>query len=201
MAAFVAYDAQVSTKTSKGSKRNAKILFVDCNDGGRPSEQSKASLNRHAAIKSRIARPVKKDRCAALHEDSTKDKATSAKALGPTTLRFRVNEQKPSFSHRIKDEQVLGEKQEGEQAVIRRRKPSHIALQQLPGDPRSASLITNTPFGAFRSPSPNVDDRLITTVIDWFFLGKDEAASRGTLEVATDHWMKQLWHWATTHEA
>lgn len=197
MSNFIAYDAQASSKTTKGPTRNAKILFVDCNDGGKPSEQSKASLNRHAAIKSKPVRS-KKSRSAALHEDSNQDDKATRPDSVPATLRFRVNEQKSSSARRVEGKQ---ESKDFGKAVIKWRNPEPLAVNRRPSDPRSASLITNTPFGAFRSPSPNVDNELATTIISWFFLGKDEAASRGTLQVATDHWMKQLWDWATTHEA
>lgn len=200
MSAFITYDARASSKATKGSQRNAKVLFVDCNNGGKPSEETKALLNRHAAIKSKPA-ITKNSRSAALHEDGSQDKATSAKSTAPTTLRFRVNEQKASSGRRGQVNQTSDKEQDIKQAVIKWRNPKFLPGHRLSGDPRSASLITNTPFGAFRSPSPNVGNELVTTIINWFFLGKDEAASRGTLQVATDHWMKQLWDWATAHEA
>lgn len=196
MSAFIAYDAQAASTTLKKSKASAKVLFVDCNNGGKPSEHSKASLNRHAAIQTKPVRP-KKSRSEALHEDSNQDDQATRPDTVPTTLRFRVNAQKPWSESRLKAKKG----QDVGNAVMKRRKPGSLLIDRLSGDPRSASLIVNTPFGAFRSPSPNVDNDLVNTIINWFFLGKEEAASRGTLQVATDHWMKQLWDWATAHEA
>ncbi|KAF2165646.1 hypothetical protein M409DRAFT_23936 [Zasmidium cellare ATCC 36951] len=193
MSVFIAYDTPSAASAAKKSKQSNKVLFVDCNEGGKPSEQSKARLNRHAALKS--SANTKRNRSAALHDDSNQYKATSG-SIEPSTLKFRVKEQQPSSSCQGQEKQKL---EKGAKALKWRDVDTTIA-KRLPSDPRSVRLITNTPYGAFRSPSPNVDDKLVTEIINWFFLGKEEATSRGTLQIAADHWMKQLWDWAVKHE-